>query len=65
MDCEAQAPVGAPAPCLIADLRDIPLHRLAGQAADVTGPVAAVVRRVLEDPESPTSVQVMTFNSAI
>jgi FXSXX-COOH protein len=50
---------------LIADLRSVPLGRLAEQAVDADATVASVVRRILAGAESPSRVQVMKFNSAI
>jgi FXSXX-COOH protein len=50
---------------LITDLRSVPLGQLANRAADANGVVAAVVHRILEDTDSPSRVQALTFNSAI
>jgi hypothetical protein len=65
VDSEAQPIGGGPDPCLIPDLRSIPLGQLAKRAAVTEDIVADVVLRIVEGMESPSRVQVMMFNSAI
>jgi hypothetical protein len=50
---------------LIPDLRDVPLAVLAARAADGTDAVNGVISRILHDPESPSGIPAMMFNSAI
>jgi len=51
--------------CLVPDLRDIPLAQLAKRAADSQDVVTTVLSRIVQLPESPSSVKTMMFNSAI
>ena len=65
MECDAPPARSRSDPCLITDLRDVPLGKLAKPAADAEGAFAAVVDRVLESAGTSARVQALTFNSAI
>ena len=65
MGAEAQLVDRGSHPSLIPDLRAVPLAQLATQAADGTGVVTGVVSRIVQDPEGPSGIPAMMFNSAI
>jgi len=64
MDCEAQAIRGELVPLSASDL-GIPLAQLAEQANKRGSTASTAVRKALGEGDSPSRVQVLTFNSAI
>jgi hypothetical protein len=65
MECDAPPAKSRSDPCLITDLRDVPLGKLAKRAADAEGTRASVVDRVMKSAGDPVRVQALTFNSAV
>jgi hypothetical protein len=65
MDSDGHATGSEADLCLVPDLRGIPLAQLAEQADDDQGAVAGVLKRVVYLPESPSSIKIMMFNSAL
>jgi hypothetical protein len=59
---KGSTPEGGPQPYAVADLRHIPLDRI---AADLSGDVGVLVGHFLPRSEDPSQLQVATFNSAL
>jgi hypothetical protein len=65
VDSEARPNDARSNQCLVPELRNVPLRKLAEQAAAGETDVTGVVSRLVESRESPSGVPAMMFNSTI